>query len=62
MAKIVIPIFDINKIFHIIIKKVDLEAVFLCFSTPRRLKYVFYYSKVKFFVIKLVSDLLYLVI
>ena len=41
-------------------KKVDLEARFLCSRASRRPKHALFHSKLKIFIIKIISDLLYL--
>ena len=52
--------FILIKFSKFISKKVDLEACFLCSRASRRLKHALFYSKLKFSIIKVVSDLLYL--
>ena len=46
-----------QKYFNFISKKVALEARFLCSGVSRRLKQALFYSKLNFFILKLVSDL-----
>ena len=51
--------FTLIKFSKFISKKVDLEACFLCSRASWRLKHTLFYSKLKFFIIKTKSNLLY---
>ena len=51
--------FIFQKYFNFISKKVALEARFLCSGVSGRLKHALFYSKLKFFSIKVESNLLY---